>query len=75
MVSARIRKIKIVNNTGAVNVGDCYTIEPFAASKIYAGSGGSSIATFLNGKRMPPVTPRTPEFLPPLETSELTLGS
>lgn len=46
MVSARIRKIKIVNNTGAVNVGDCYTIEPFAALKIYAGSGGSSIATF-----------------------------
>ncbi|PFO85519.1 spore germination protein [Bacillus cereus] len=74
-MSAFLRKIKIINNRGAVNVGDCYSIEPFAAAKIYAGSGGSSVATFLNGKRMPAAIAREAVFIPPLETSELTLGS
>ncbi|MEH7456198.1 spore germination protein [Bacillus pseudomycoides] len=73
-MSARIRKIKIINNTGAVNVGDYYNVSPVAVQKTFAGSGGSSIANFLNGQRQPPVTPRTPEFLPPVETSEVALG-
>ncbi|WP_243524893.1 spore germination protein [Bacillus pseudomycoides] len=74
-MSAFLRKIKIINNRGAVNVGDCCSIESFAVAKIYAGSGGSSVATFLNGKRMPAAVTRRTVFIPPLETSELTLGS
>ncbi|MDM5156894.1 spore germination protein [Bacillus sp. DX1.1] len=74
-MSAFIRKIKIINNRGTVNLGDSYNIEPFAAVKLYAGSGGSSFATFLNGKRMPAVVPPGAVFIPPLETSELTLGA
>ncbi|KEK24534.1 spore germination protein [Bacillus gaemokensis] len=74
-MSAFLRKIKIINNRGAVNVGDCNTIAPLTVAKIYAGSGGSSIATFLNGKRMPETVARGTVFIPPLETSELTLGS
>ncbi|EJS60266.1 spore germination protein [Bacillus cereus] len=70
-----MRKVKIINNTGAVNVGDCYNIEPFAVSKIYAGAGGSSAAIFLNGKRQPEAVIRTSVFLPPLATSTRTLGS
>lgn len=31
-----LRKVKIINNTGAVNVGDCYDISPLAVAKIYA---------------------------------------
>ena len=46
-----LRKVKIMNNTGAVNVGDCYDISPLAVAKVYAGAGGSSL--FLNGKRQP----------------------
>lgn len=48
-----LRKVKIMNNTGAVNVGDCYDISPLAVAKVYAGAGGSSAAIFLNGKRQP----------------------
>ena len=47
-----LRKVKIMNNTGAVNVGDCYDISPLAVAKVYAGAGGSSAAV-LNGKRQP----------------------
>ncbi|MBY0599866.1 spore germination protein [Bacillus bingmayongensis] len=73
-MSAFLRKIKIINNRGAVNVGDCNTIAPLTVVKVYAGAGGSSNATFLNGKRMPAAAPRGNVFIPPLETSELTLG-
>ena len=42
-----LRKVKIMNNTGAVvNVGDCYDISPLAVAKVYAGAGGSSAAIF-----------------------------
>lgn len=41
-----LRKVKIINNTGAVNVGDCYDISPLAVAKVYAGAGGSSAAIF-----------------------------
>ncbi len=41
-----MRKVKIINNTGAVNVGDCYDLSPFAVSKAYAGAGGASAAIF-----------------------------
>ena len=41
-----LRKVKIINNTGAVNVGDCYNISPLAVAKVYAGAGGSSAAIF-----------------------------
>ncbi|KFN02320.1 spore germination protein [Bacillus clarus] len=71
----KMRKIKIINNTGAVNVGDCYDISPLAVAKIYAGAGGSSVATFFNGKRMPAGAIRTSVFIPPLATSTRTLGS
>ncbi|EMA6342564.1 spore germination protein [Bacillus cytotoxicus] len=74
-MGARICKMKIINNRGNVNVGDYCNLSPLGVQKVYAGAGGASIATFLNGKRMQPETPRTPEFFPPLETSELTLGS
>ncbi|MCI0763776.1 spore germination protein [Bacillus sp. TL12] len=74
-MSAFLRRIKIINNQGAVNVGDCYNIEPVTVAKVYTGAGGSSFATFLNGKRMPAVVPRGTVFIPPLETSEVTLGS
>ncbi|MEM5671607.1 spore germination protein [Bacillus cereus] len=30
-----LRKVKIINNTGAVNVGDCYDISPLAVAKVY----------------------------------------
>ncbi len=46
-----MRKVKIINNTGAVNVGDCYNIAPFAVSKAYAGAGGSSAAIFFKWKK------------------------
>jgi hypothetical protein len=69
-----MRKVKIINNTGAVNVGDCYDISPLAVAKIYAGAGGSSAAIFLNGKRQPEAVIRTSVFLPPLATSTSTLG-
>ncbi|MGG5739424.1 MULTISPECIES: spore germination protein [Bacillus cereus group] len=74
-MSINMRKIKIINNTGAVNVGDCYNLAPFAVAKIYTGAGGSSTATFLNGKRMAAVVPVTSVFIPPLATSTRTLGS
>ncbi|EEM51237.1 hypothetical protein bthur0006_43730 [Bacillus thuringiensis serovar kurstaki str. T03a001] len=70
-----MRKVKIINNTGAVNVGDCYDLSPFAVSKAYAGAGGASAAIFLNGKRQPEAVIRTSVFLPPLATSTRTLGS
>ncbi|EJS73299.1 spore germination protein [Bacillus cereus] len=70
-----MRKVKIINNTGAVNVGDCYNISPLAVAKIYAGAGGSSAAVFLNGKRQPEPTIRTSVFIPPLATSTRTLGA
>ena len=41
-----LRKVKIINNTGAVNVGDCYDLSPLAVAKVYAGAGGSSAAIF-----------------------------
>ena len=69
-----LRKVKIMNNTGAVNVGDCYDISPLAVAKVYAGAGGSSAAV-LNGKRQPEAVIRTSVFLPPLATSTRTLGS
>lgn len=69
-----MRKVKIINNTGAVNVGDRYDISPFAVSKAYAGAGGSSEAIFLNGKRQPAPTVSTSIFSPPLATGILTLG-
>ncbi|MCB5895723.1 MULTISPECIES: spore germination protein [Bacillus cereus group] len=70
-----LRKVKIINNTGAVNVGDRYDISPLAVAKVYAGAGGSSAAIFLNGKRQPEAVIRTSVFLPPLATSTRTLGS
>ena len=69
-----MRKVKIINNTGAVNVGDCYDLSPFAVSKAYAGAGGR-VRLFLNGKRQPEAVIRTSVFLPPLATSTRTLGS
>lgn len=33
-----MRKVKIINNTGAVNVGDCYDISPLSVAKIYLWS-------------------------------------
>lgn len=74
-MSGFIRKIKIIHNRGAVNIGDHYRIEPFTAVKVYTGAGGSSEATFLNGKRTPAPVPTGTEFNPPLETSEVTLGA
>ena len=32
-----LRKVKIINNTGAVNVGDCYDISPLAVAICSAG--------------------------------------
>ncbi len=46
-----LRKVKIINNTGAVNVGDCYDISPLAVAKVYAGAGGSSAAIFFKWEK------------------------
>ncbi|PFJ19508.1 spore germination protein [Bacillus cereus] len=70
-----MRKVKIINHTGAVNVGDCYDLSPFAVAKIYTGAGGSSTGTFLNGKRTAAAVPVTSVFIPLLATSTRTLGS
>ena len=69
-----LRKVKIINNTGAVNVGDCYDLSPLAVAKVYAGAGGSSAAIF-KWKKRPEAVIRTSVFLPPLATSTRTLGS
>lgn len=55
-------------------MGNCYNLSPFFARKAFSGSGGSSVATFLNGKLTPPITPQTTEFTPPLPTGALTAG-
>ncbi|MCM3734455.1 spore germination protein [Bacillus cytotoxicus] len=73
-MNSLIRKIKIINNRGVINMGNCYTLSPFFARKAFSGSGGSSVATFLNGKLAPPITPQTTEFTPPLPTGTLTAG-
>ena len=54
-------------------MGNCYDLSPFFATKVFSGAGGSSVATFLNGKLTPPAAPQGTEFTPPLETS-LTAG-
>ncbi|WP_090918765.1 MULTISPECIES: spore germination protein [unclassified Bacillus (in: firmicutes)] len=73
-MNSLIRKIKVINNRGAINMGNCYNLSPFFATKAFSGAGGSSFATFLNGKLMPPSVPTGTEFTPPLETS-LTAGA
>jgi len=73
-VNSLIRKIKVINNRGAINMGDCYDLSPFIARKAFSGAGGSSVATFLNGKLAPPITPQTTEFTPPLPAGALTAG-
>ena len=65
---------KIMNNTGAVNVGDCYDISPLAVAKYMQVLEGR-VRLFLNGKRQPEAVIRTSVFLPPLATSTRTLGS
>lgn len=55
-------------------MGDCYDLSPFIARKAFSGAGGSSVATFLNGKLAPPITPQTTEFTPPLPAGALTAG-
>ena len=69
-----LRKVKIINNTGAVNVGDCYDISPLAVAKVYAGAGDRVRLSF-KWKRQPEAVIRTSVFLPPLATSTRTLGS
>ncbi|MDC2865065.1 spore germination protein [Bacillus sp. BP-3] len=73
-MNSLIRKIKIINNRGAINMGDCYNLSPFFVRKAFSGSGGSSVATFLNGRLAPPITPQTTEFTPPLPVGALTAG-
>ncbi|ENQ3080379.1 spore germination protein [Bacillus sp. WLY-B-L8] len=68
-MNSLIRKIKIINNKGAINMGNCYDLSPFVATKVFSGAGGSSAATFLNGKLTPPRAPQGTEFIPPLEES------
>ncbi|AEA18409.1 hypothetical protein CT43_CH4750 [Bacillus thuringiensis serovar chinensis CT-43] len=46
-----LRQVKIINNTGAVNVGDCYDLSPLAVAKLYAGAGGSSAAIFFKWEK------------------------
>ncbi|MFD0770475.1 spore germination protein [Bacillus sp. CGMCC 1.60114] len=53
-----IRKIKVINNTGPINMGNCYDLSPFIALKRFSGAGGSSSARLLNGKLMPFTAPR-----------------
>lgn len=50
-------------------MGNCYDLSPFVATKVFSGAGGSSAATFLNGKLTPPRAPQGTEFIPPLEES------
>lgn len=69
-----MRKVKIINNTGAVNVGDCYDLSPLLYQKRMRVPEASA-AIFLNGKRQPEAVIRTSVFLPPLATSTRTLGS
>ncbi|MEH7016727.1 MULTISPECIES: spore germination protein [Bacillus] len=53
-----IRKIKIINNRGPINMGNCYNLSPFFATKVFSGAGGSSSARLLNGKLTPVGAPR-----------------
>lgn len=53
-----IRKIKVINNTGPINMGNGYDLSPFIALKIFSGAGGSSSARLLNGKLTPVSAPR-----------------
>jgi Fe-S cluster assembly ATPase SufC len=46
-----VRNLKIINNNGDVNFADGGNITPIAVSKTYNGSGGSSFANILNGRR------------------------
>ena len=68
-----LRKVKIINNTGAVNVGDCYDLT-FSCSKSICRCWRISAAIF-KWKRQPEAVIRTSVFLPPLATSTRTLGS
>ncbi|MEH7461693.1 spore germination protein [Bacillus thuringiensis] len=69
MVKSLIRKIKVINNRGAINMGNCYDLSPFFATKAFSGAGGSSVATFLNGKLTPPTAPQGTEFTPSMGIS------
>ncbi|MGG2094964.1 spore germination protein [Bacillus sp. S13(2024)] len=53
-----IRKIKVINNTGPINMGNYYDLSPFIVAKIFSGAGGSSSARLLNGKVTPLTAPR-----------------
>lgn len=75
MMSSFIRKIKIVNNNGTVNVGDCNTLAPVFVTKTYNGSGSFNFGDFVNGKRTPAEVPRASVFIPPIGSSTLTLGA
>ncbi|MGG0240894.1 spore germination protein [Bacillus rhizoplanae] len=68
-----IRKIKIINNRGPINMGNCYDLSPFFATKIFSGAGGSSSARLLNGKLTQPSVPRGNTEFTPAEIS-ITAG-
>ncbi|WP_369902201.1 spore germination protein [Bacillus manliponensis] len=74
-MSSFIRKIKIVNNNGAVHFGDYNTLNPVYATKVYNGSGSLNSAVFLNGERVPFERPRASVFISPLGSSTITLGA
>ncbi|MFC5774723.1 spore germination protein [Ectobacillus antri] len=48
---AFIQNVKIINNNGHVNIGNCYNISPLMVSKVSNGAGGNSTAFLLNGVR------------------------
>ncbi|UOY94354.1 spore germination protein [Ectobacillus sp. JY-23] len=48
---AFIRNVKIMNNNGHVNIGNCYNISSLTVSKASNGAGGNSTAFILNGVR------------------------
>lgn len=73
-MSSFIRKIKIVNNNGAINLGNFYNLSPGAVMKVYSGSGGFNEAIFLNGERIPAEVPSASVFVPPPESSTFTFG-
>lgn len=75
VMSSFIRKIKIVNNNGPINLGNCYDLSPFAVSKEYSGAGSFNEANFLNGERIPAEVPSTSVFVPPPESTAFTFGA
>ncbi|MFX3623115.1 MAG: spore germination protein [Ectobacillus sp.] len=61
-MAPRIQKVKIVNNSGIVNFGTRCNLSPVTFAKTYSGSGASSEAEILNGRRT-----KTEAMLPPEE--------